>query len=194
MRLVRTVLLLAALAQVPWAMAVEMYRYQNAQGIVVLDRQGVPPEFISKGYQVLNAQGRVVREVPPAPSLEERKRQLEEQAQAKADQQLLRLYSTPEDVDRARDRTLKEHDKAIDKANNHLQSLARQKSTLEQQAASQERAGQQVSKGLLEQLESNARQTQEVQAQLERLARERQTEQQFYQNLRQRLERVLEKL
>lgn len=34
--------------------AVELYRYVNDKGVVVLDRQGVPPQYIGKGYQVLN--------------------------------------------------------------------------------------------------------------------------------------------
>lgn len=51
--------------------AVELYRYVNDKGVVVLDRQGVPPQYIGKGYQVLNDQGRVIRTVPPAPTAEE---------------------------------------------------------------------------------------------------------------------------
>ena len=51
--------------------AAELYRYVDERGVVVLDRHGVPPQHISRGYQVLNEQGRVVREVPPAPSAEE---------------------------------------------------------------------------------------------------------------------------
>ncbi|KRU64141.1 hypothetical protein AN448_19195 [Pseudomonas aeruginosa] len=31
--------------------AVELYRYVNDKGVVVLDRQGVPPQYIGKGYQ-----------------------------------------------------------------------------------------------------------------------------------------------
>ena len=46
----------------------ELYRYVNDKGVIVLDRQGVPPEYIGKGYDVLSDQGRVVRVVPPAPT------------------------------------------------------------------------------------------------------------------------------
>ena len=52
----------------------ELYRYVNDKGVIVLDRQGVPPEYIGKGYDVLSDQGRVVRVVPPAPTAEERQR------------------------------------------------------------------------------------------------------------------------
>ena len=75
-----------------WANAAEMYRYTNAQGITVIDRQGVPSEFIAKGYEVLNEQGRVVRVVPPAPTAEEMQKILADRERAKSDAQLLRLY------------------------------------------------------------------------------------------------------
>ncbi|VTL98770.1 Keratin type II cytoskeletal 75 [Pseudomonas aeruginosa] len=84
--------------------AVELYRYVNDKGVVVLDRQGVPPQYIGKGYQVLNDQGRVIRTVPPAPTAEELRQRKAAQAQASSDAQLLRLYSSVEDVDRARER------------------------------------------------------------------------------------------
>ena len=41
--------------------AAEVYRYTNEKGLPVLDRQGVPPQFIGKGYEVLNEQGRVIK-------------------------------------------------------------------------------------------------------------------------------------
>lgn len=194
MRLLKALLVLGAMCQASWVLGVEIYRYQNAQGVMVIDRLGVPPEFIANGYQVLNDQGRVIREVPPAPSLEERKRILKQQAQDKADQQLLRLYSSPEDIERARERKLKEHDHALDKAHSHLASLAIQKTNLEKQAAERERAGHDVPAQLLDQLASNAKQTQDVQAQLARLKRERKQEEAFYDDLRVRLERVLNAL
>lgn len=174
------------------ALAGELYRYHDNQGVPVLSRQGVPPEFIANGYQVLNEQGRVVREIPAAPSLEERKRQVLEAAQAKADQQLLKLYSSPADVERARDRKLKEHDSAVGVAKSHLSSLAMQKENLEKQAAAQERAGKSVSGRLLEQLQANARQRQELNAQLERLSRQRTQELDFYNDQRERLAKLLQ--
>ena len=175
----------------PNALALEIYRYVNDKGVVVIDRQGVPPEFIAGGYEVLNEQGRVLRVVPPAPSLAERKRLLEQQAQAKADLQLLRLYSTPADVDRARERTLKEHDNAIEKAKSHLASLNLQQANVQRQAAEHERAGRKVPQNLLEQLNDNNRQQLSIQAQITRLERERLQEQAFYDDQKQRIERLL---
>ena len=88
------VLLLAA-----GSLAAEVYRYTDSRGGVVLDRQGVPPEQVAKGYAVLDEQGRVIREVPPAPSAEELRRRAAAQRQAEADAQLRRRYPSLADLD-----------------------------------------------------------------------------------------------
>ncbi|MET1079388.1 MAG: DUF4124 domain-containing protein [Pseudomonas sp.] len=134
--------------------AAELYRYTNDKGVVVLDRQGVPAQFIGKGYEVLNDQGRVVKVVPPAPTPEEMKRILAQRAQAKTDAQLLRLYSTVEDVERAKERKLNELDGVISGARGNLQSLASQQAALQSQAADQERAGRAVPEHLLTQIDN----------------------------------------
>lgn len=77
--LTRCSLLLGLLLPVV-AGATELYRYVDDKGTTVLSRQGVPPEHISKGYEVLNDQGRVVKVIPPAPSAEEMKHILAERA------------------------------------------------------------------------------------------------------------------
>ena len=102
----------------------ELNRYVNDKGVIVLDRQGVPPEYIGKGYDVLSDQGRVVRVVPPAPTAAERQRLQEEKAQATSDAQLLRLYSSLDDVDRARERTLTELDGAVEATFDHRDRLS----------------------------------------------------------------------
>lgn len=137
--------------------AVELYRYVNDKGVVVLDRQGVPPQYIGKGYQVLNDQGRVIRTVPPAPTAEELRQRKAAQAQASSDAQLLRLYSSVEDVDRARERRLAELDGLSSVARGNLQSLKLQQANLQGQAASQERAGRPVAQGLVDQLDEIGR-------------------------------------
>ncbi|WP_425273944.1 DUF4124 domain-containing protein [Phytopseudomonas dryadis] len=134
--------------------AAEMYRYTDDKGVTVIDRQGVPSEFIGKGYEVLNDQGRVIRVVPPAPTAEEMKKLLADRARAKSDAQLLRLYSTPEDVDRARTRKLAELDGLIGVAKGNLQSVRLQQANLQSQAADHERAGRQVPDYLLAQIEN----------------------------------------
>ena len=45
--------------------AAELYRYQNEDGIPVVDRV-IPGAYVSGGCEVLNESGQVVRVVPPA--------------------------------------------------------------------------------------------------------------------------------
>lgn len=134
--------------------AAEMYRYVDEHGLTVVNRLGVPPESVAKGYEVLNEKGRVVRVVPPAPDAEERKRLAEEKAKAKSDAQLLRIYSEVADVDRARDRKLAELDGVIGVAQGNLQSLRTQQDNLQAKAAEHERAGRAVPEHLLVQIEN----------------------------------------
>lgn len=151
--LTRCSLLLGLLLPVV-AGAAELYRYVDDKGTTVLSRQGVPPEYIGRGYEVLNDQGRVIQVIAPAPSPEEMKRILADKARASSDTQLLRLYSTPEDVERARARKLAELDGLIDVARGNLQSVRTQQANLQSQAADHERAGRAVPAHLLAQIEN----------------------------------------
>jgi hypothetical protein len=132
----------------------QLYRYTNDKGVMVLDRQGVPSQYIGKGYEVLNEGGRVIEVVPPAPSAEEIQRRLAEKARASSDAQLLRLYSGVDDLDRAKARKQAELDGLISVARGNLQSLRTQQANLQSQAADKERAGQAVPEQLLAQIAS----------------------------------------
>ena len=50
----------------------QLYRYRNADGVVVVDYQ-VPVEYVGKGYEVLNDEGMVIKVVPRELTEEERK-------------------------------------------------------------------------------------------------------------------------
>lgn len=165
--LTRCSLLLGLLLPVV-AGAAELYRYVDDKGTTVLSRQGVPPEHISKGYEVLNDQGRVVRVIPPAPSAEEMQRILAEKARASSDAQLLRLYSTPEDVERARQRKLAELDGLIGVARSNLQSARTQQANLQSQAADHERAGRAVPAHLLAQIDNQKAEQERLKGDIER--------------------------
>jgi len=132
----------------------ELYRYVDDKGVVVLNRQGVPPQHIGKGYEVLNDQGRVTRVVPAAPTPEERQRLLEAKARASSDAQLLRLYASVKDVERAKARKLSELDSVIGITRGNLQSLRTQQANLQSQAAGHERAGREVPEQLLTQIDN----------------------------------------
>lgn len=152
---------------------VEYYRYVNNKGVTVIDRLGVPPEFIEKGYEVVNDQGRVVRVIPPAPSAQERKRMAEEKAKATSDAQLLRIYTEVADVDRARDRKLAELDGVISVAQSNLNSLRTQQANLQASAAENERIGRPVPEHLLVQIDNLKAEQEGLQKDIERYQKSR---------------------
>lgn len=165
----------------PPAQPVQLYRYIDDRGVVVLDRQGVPPEFVSKGYQVLNAQGRVLQTVPPAPSAEQAKANAARRAQADADAKLRSRYTGVDDLERTRQRQLGEIDGLIALVKGDLDNLQVQQASLQGEAATQERNGQPVSPMVLQQLEAIRQHRAELNAQIAR-----------YQQMRQDADRALD--
>ena len=120
------------------ATAAELYRYQNEAGITVVD-WAIPAAYVGSGYEVLNESGQIVRVVPPAKTDTElerdavaaRAQEAEAAAQAaqlERDTFLLRRYSTIQDIEAARDRSLRELDIRI-------AILSGQRDTLSQQLA-----------------------------------------------------------
>jgi hypothetical protein len=98
---------------------------------------GDPAAYVGSGYEVLNESGQIVRVVPPAKTDTElerdavaaRAQEAEAAAQAaqlERDTFLLRRYSTIEDIEAARDRSLRELDIRI-------AILSGQRDTLSQQ-------------------------------------------------------------
>jgi len=190
MRIGRRAVLLLGLLAATTAQA-ELYRYVDDKGVVVLDRHGVPPQFIGRGYEVLNDQGRVTLVVPPAPTAQERQRILEAKARAETDAKLLRLYASVADVERAKARRLSELDSVIGITRGNLQSLRTQQANLQSQAANHERAGRKVPVELLTQIENLAKEQASLKRDVERY---RQTRKQAEASYGQERERVAELL
>ncbi len=173
------------------ASAAELYRYVDERGVVVLDRHGVPPQHISRGYQVLNEQGRVIRVVPPAPSAEEFARLQAQKARDAPDAQLLRLYASVEDVERAETRKLAELGSVIGLARGNLQSIRNQRSSLQKQAANHERAGRKVPDNLLAQIKNLEKEEQSLLRDLTRFEKARADAEVSFANDRQRVAELL---
>lgn len=162
--------IVAVAAQAPVML---LYRYVDSRGVTVLDRQGVPPEYVGKGYQVLNQSGRVVQTVPPAPTAEEIRLKQQAQMQSQADAQLLDRYPSLEELDKASARRRAEIDALIAVATANVQTLQGQQTTLQGQAAAQERAGQEVSTSMLDQLRDVQAQIIDAQARIAKLQQTR---------------------
>ncbi|MGE6661970.1 DUF4124 domain-containing protein [Pseudomonas sp. NPDC077408] len=190
MRIGSSALLLLGLLGATVAQA-ELYRYVDDKGVVVLDRHGVPPQFIGRGYEVLNDQGRVTHVVPPAPTAQERQLLLEAKARAETDAQLLRLYASVADVERAKARRLSELDSIIGITRGNLQSLRTQQANLQSQAANHERAGRTVPEQLLVQIDNLAKEQASLKRDVERYRQTRKQAEVSYGRERERVAELL---
>ena len=141
----------------------ELYRYKNEDGVTVLNSK-VPARYVRNGYAILSNNGRVLEVVPRALTNEEiRQRDLrlarEEAAASKrreqevVDQNLMRLYSTPGDVIRARDARLGSIDGMINAQQSNIQRLEIQKRDQESVLADIQRTGEVISDERIERLQ-----------------------------------------
>lgn len=148
-------------SQTSWA--IELYKYTNEDGVTVLDSR-IPPKYVKSGYTIISADGRVIEVVARAltdAEIKERDKkaaidkalQEERERQADVDATLLRLYSTPEDVIRARDTKLATINGFIKTAQGNLERNVEQKRQLEGEAADAERAGSTVPQENIERIQ-----------------------------------------
>lgn len=160
MRLLVPTLLLCAITcavAVPPAVAAEksskktsdvpaLYRYRNSDGVVVMERS-IPPEYTTKGYEILNSFGQVIQTVAPVTLLtdEERKAKADMEAMSsRKDSELRKLYSSPADAERLRDRQLEALGLKIEHAKGQLGQTAAKRKAAVEEAARMERAGNKV--------------------------------------------------
>ncbi len=139
--------------------AAELYKYLNEDGVTVLDSH-VPARYVKNGYTILSLDGRILEVVPRALSEEEireRDRKLAEQERLErerrereiADQNLMRLYGSPNDVLRALDAKVSSIDGLIETQKGNITRLETQKRQLESALADIERAGGTISRDRL---------------------------------------------
>lgn len=148
--------------------AAELYKYVNEDGVTVLDSH-VPARYVKNVYTILRNDGRVLEVVQRALEKAEREQKV-------ADQNLLRIYGTPEDVVRARDTKLSSIEGFINTSRDNLTRLESQKRSLQSQLADIERAGGTIGKNRLAQIRSienrirsNEAEIVEKQSEMERL-------------------------
>lgn len=153
----------------------QLYRYVDDKGVTVLGNR-VPPEFVSRGYEVLDPNGRVRQVIPAAPTREELRASREaheaQVLQRQSDTTLLRLYSSQADLDRAHARQLAQIESLIQSAQGEIDGVQDQRELLQQRAAVQERAGRDVDAQILRDLLHADAETQR----LERLIESKQLE------------------
>jgi hypothetical protein len=151
MRLVAGALILALIS--PMVFAAKLYRFKVDGQMILKDH--VPPEYAQMGYDIINDQGFVIKRIKPAPTAEElaairaaeaiKEARLERiRIRREADQGLLRVYSKPADVERARLRKVGNIDGYIGLQQRRIVDLTEKLERAQGRAANQERAGQEV--------------------------------------------------
>lgn len=132
----------------------QLYRYRNADGVVVLGYK-VPVEYVGDGYEVLNDEGIVVKVVPRELTEEERDAKdaqekllqaakAEEQRLREWDETLMLRYSTVADIEAARDRALGDLKIRLSILKGNRRSLKQRVENYQAQAADMERRGRKV--------------------------------------------------
>lgn len=129
----------------------QLYRYVNDKGIQVIN-DAIPPEFVSRGYDIIQEDGTLLRRVPRQLSEEElslrntdesrRRLQEEEEERMRAwDESLMLRYSSIEDIEASEQRAMRDLQIRISIQKSNLISLKAQVEREQQQAADLERRG-----------------------------------------------------
>lgn len=122
-----------------------IYRYVDNNGKTAFNSY-IPADFVKNGYAILNHKGQLLEEFPPqltredraALTAEQEQQRLQEEARnarKEADSILLRVYRTPEDIERKRDLNLAELDREIATKTTELGQLDAALTQLEQGSA-----------------------------------------------------------
>lgn len=144
-----------------------LVRYFDDQGRVVITST-LPREAIDKGYELIDSRGRLLRAVePPLPEAERRKMQEQQRARAE-NQELMRLYPTPADAERALDRQITTLQLQIDYARSAIVQLDDKLAVEMEAAALAEQAGRQVPEAVTGNIEVY---TKQIREQEEKIAR-----------------------
>ena len=137
----------------------QLYRYINDKGVPVID-DNVPPEFVSKGYDILRNDGTLIRRVERQLTDEELKlrnteesrarlRQEEEERLQAWDESLMRRYSTIQDIEAAQARAMKDLQIRISILKSNLNTTKLQIEREQKKAADIERRGGKVPKAII---------------------------------------------
>ena len=155
----------------------KLYRYIGSNNEMVIDDH-IPPEYIQKGYAILNSQGFVIEKVAPVMSKEERTKltgEARSKAKFEAEQQeiegenkrLLLRYSDSEDAVLARDRQLGALETMIVIVQGSIKKLKKEEQKELESAAASERRGEEVAPIVLESLQRVRQQIRDAEQQVQ---------------------------
>ena len=189
--LFRLVVLIIGFAVAATSLAASRYyRYEDENGVRVI-RDTIPPDMVHKGYDIIGADGRIIKTVPRALTEEEikaldqkkqTKQQLleEKRKQEAADKKLLTIFSSPKDAERARDRKIEALDVLVSVNRGNIVRLKSEYDQSQQEAATLERAGKAVPGHLIEKMERISRQIRKLQETIDEKEQEKQAVREQY--------------
>ncbi|MDO8342624.1 MAG: hypothetical protein Q7T48_05445 [Cellvibrio sp.] len=160
-----------------------IYRYKNNQGITVLD-SNIPPEYVSKGYEIVSLSGKVIKVIAPVTEGAEGERlyreKLEREVREREDIQLRRSYSNVGDIDAAKTRNLESLRGNISILQANLTSARTRLQNYQSQAAAIERAGRQLPEDLLKNINNLVQEEKDIQVQIQQREEEYKTVEQKF--------------
>ena len=136
-------------------MAAQFYRWVDKDGNISIQSY-IPPEYVAGGYEIIDDAGNVLKTVAPQISEAEQRAneaaKLNDQMQRARDEELLKVYRSPADVDRALKTWLSRMDMEIRVKQNRIRIKENEYDRLQSKAADEERAGKDVDQDLLSQM------------------------------------------
>jgi septal ring factor EnvC (AmiA/AmiB activator) len=138
-------------------LSAQFSRWTDKEGNLFIQSY-IPPEAVKGGYEIIDDAGNLIQTVAPELSEEERKAQQNAQIAAEMqlarDEELLKLYRSPTDVDRAMNTWLSRMDMEVRVKVNRIRIKQSEYDTLQEQAANLEKVGKEVPLSLIENMDA----------------------------------------
>lgn len=139
------------------AIAGQFYRWVDEEGNTFIQSY-IPPEYVAGGYEVIDDKGLVLKKVAPQLSDAERRANeaaaISEEMQRARDEELLKLYRSPTDVDRALKTWVSRMNMEIRVKENRIRIKENEFDGLQERAANLEKAGKEVDADILAQMKA----------------------------------------
>jgi hypothetical protein len=124
------------------------YRYVDTKGVTVISSK-IPPKYVTKGYDVITHDGRLVERIAPELSQEQKtKLELDKQKSLYL-AELFKRYSTAFDIEEAKQRKLMDNKNAIAILGRNVEKIDSEINRYQAMAAADERGGREVSEDTL---------------------------------------------
>lgn len=167
----RAVLCLSLMLGAVSAHAVQMIRYKDDNGNVVLSTM-IPADRVKYGYDIVDKYGNLIERVDPQLSDEAYRQKLARQARVdeckKIQNRVRKLYQFESDIDYAEQKSLTSIDQSIANIRANLQVVTTQREEFETTAAQLDIAGQPIPNALLDNIARAKAQEQNLQQEIEK--------------------------